>query len=507
MFRYRARLTLLLVIALGMASALGCAGAARSTTPSAPVGPVAVQAAPERSAASSGTRSACPPAQKLDAVQIEQEAVCLLRQYVQIDTSNPPGNELAAAAFLRGLLEREGIPATVVVTAPGRGNLIARWPNTGKPAVALAHHMDVVPAVAGAWSLPPFAAIVRDGMLWGRGALDDKAGGILSLLTLLMAKRLGIELPFDTMFLALADEEAGGGAGARDLLAAHPELVRDVKYVMNEGGGIMELPGGNVLYQIEVAQKAPLWLRLTARGPAGHGSAPSANTATARLVRALTRLADHNFPIEVLPEVQALYARKAPNLPLPLREGARDLRSALARPDFREAFLRDAHHAALVRNTLAISMLHGSDKENVIPGEAQAVLDMRLLPGQDATEVQAEVIKLIADPAIEVQTLLSWTAHSSPRDTPLFRAIEAQAQTRDPGAEVLANVIGGFTDCNAFRAHGITCYGFMPLRLAPDAFTGIHGNDERIRTSTLGEGVIAWLQLLQRVEASASPER
>jgi acetylornithine deacetylase/succinyl-diaminopimelate desuccinylase-like protein len=505
MFRRRAQL----VIAAGVAFAIGCAGAARSTTPTAPASPVTAHAPPDKPAAPSGTSqgAACPPAQQLDAAQLEQEAVCLLRQYVQIDTSNPPGNELAAAAFLRGLLEREGIPVTVVESAPGRGNLLARWPNTAKPLIALAHHMDVVPAVASAWSVPPFAATLRDGMLWGRGALDDKAGGIVSLLTLLMAKRLGIELPYDTMFLALADEEAGGGVGARDLLAKHPELVRDVKYVMNEGGGIMELPDTHVLYQIEVAQKAPLWLRLTARGPAGHGSAPSANTATARLVRALARLADHNFPIEVLPEVQALYARKAPSLAAPLREGARDLRKALARADFRAAFLHDAHHAALVRNTLAISMLHGSDKENVIPGEASAVLDMRLLPGQDASKVQAEIVKLIADPAIEVQTLLSWTAHSSARDTPLFRAIEARAQTRDPGAQVLANVIGGFTDCNAFRAHGITCYGFMPLRLAPDAFAGIHGNDERIRTSTLGEAVIAWLELLRSVDASAGPER
>jgi acetylornithine deacetylase/succinyl-diaminopimelate desuccinylase-like protein len=427
---------------------------------------------------------------------------------VQIDTTNPPGNELAAATFLRGVLEREGIAATIIESAPARGNLIARLSSPGtKPAIALAHHMDVVPAVPNAWSVPPFDAVVRDGMLWGRGALDDKAGGILSLLTLLMAKRLGIELPYDLIFLALADEEAGGGVGARHLITKRPELFRDVKFVMNEGGGIMELPDGHLLYQVEVAQKAPLWLRLTARGPAGHGSAPSANTATARLVRALARLADHSFPVEVLPEVQELYARKAPSLAAPLREGARDLRSALARPAFREAFLRDAHHAALVRNTLAISMLHGSDKENVIPGEASAVLDMRLLPGQDASKVQAEVEKLVADPAVEVQTLLSWTAHSTTRDTPLFRAIEAQAKQRDPGAEVLANVIGGFTDCNAFRAHGIACYGYMPLRLAPDAFAGIHGNDERVRISTLGEAVITWLSLLRSVEVSTGAER
>jgi acetylornithine deacetylase/succinyl-diaminopimelate desuccinylase-like protein len=191
----------------------------------------------------------------------------------------------------------------------------------------------------------------------------------------------------------------------------------------------------------------------------------------------------------------------------PLREGARDLRAALTRPAFREAFLRDPHHAALVRNTLAISMLHGSDKENVIPGEAQAVLDMRLLPGQDANTVRAEVVGLIADPEVQVESLLSWTAHSTPRDTPLFHAIEAQAQARDPGSQVLANVIGGFTDCNAFRAHGIACYGYMPLRLTPDAFAGIHGNDERIRTAGLGEAVLTWLELLRNLPPSAAAER
>lgn len=464
--------------------------------------------APSAARPEAASTTACPIARSLDAQAIEQEAVCLLSQYVQIDTTNPPGNELVAAQFLRGLLERAGLTATIVESAPGRANLIARLSQAApKPAIALAHHMDVVPAVASAWSVPPFAAVQRDGMLWGRGALDDKAGGILSLLTVLMAKRLEVALPYDLVFLALADEEAGGGQGARYLTAHKPELLRDVAFVLNEGGGIMQLPEGRALYQVEVAQKAPLWLRLIARGTAGHGSAPSANTATARLVRALGRLAEHEFPVQVLPEVQELYAGKAASLPEVLRDGARDLRTALERPAFRDAFLHDAHHAALVRNTLAISMLHGSDKENVIPGEASAVLDMRLLPGQDAAAVRGEVIALIADPNVEVETLLSWTAHSSPRDTPLFHAIEAQAAARDPGAPVLANVLGGFTDCNAFRAQGITCYGYMPLRLAPHAFAGIHGNDERIPTAALGDAVVTWLELLRSVPESSQTER
>jgi acetylornithine deacetylase/succinyl-diaminopimelate desuccinylase-like protein len=314
-----------------------------------------------------------------------------------------------------------------------------------------------------------------------------------------MAKRLNVSLPYDLVFLALADEEAGGAEGARFLTSKHPELLRDIAFVMNEGGGIIELPDGQVAYQVEVAQKAPLWLRLTARGPAGHGAAPSPDAAPARLARGLVRLADHAFPVQVLPPVQELYARKAASLPEALRDGAKDLRAALQRPAYREAFLRDPHHAALVRNTLAITMLHGSDKENVIPGEASAVLDMRLLPGQEADAVREEVKRVLADPAIELETLLSWTAYSTGRDTPLFHAIEAEAQRRDPGAAVMANVIGGFTDCNAFRALNIACYGFMPLRLTPDAFAGIHGNDERVKVSTLGDAVVSWVELLRNV--------
>jgi acetylornithine deacetylase/succinyl-diaminopimelate desuccinylase-like protein len=273
---------------------------------------------------------------------------------------------------------------------------------------------------------------------------------------------------------------------------------------MNEGGGILLLPDGRAAYQVEVAQKAPLWLRIVARGPAGHGAAPSAAMATARLSRALARLADYRFPIEVLPQVQELYQHKAASLPEPLQQGARDLKVALEHPAYREAFMREPHHAALVHNTLAITMLRGSDKENVIPGEASAVLDLRLLPGQAAPTVIAEVTRVIADPEVEVETLLSWTAHSTPRDTPLFRAIEAAAQRTDPGAPVLANVIGGFTDCNAFRARGIQCYGFRPLRLAPDAFAGMHGKDERAPLAALGEAVVAWLALLGSLPAPSA---
>lgn len=458
----------------------------------AAVAPVAPASAPPPPAA-----PACPRALALDAAAIAAEAACLLGAYVRIDTTNPPGNELPAAQFLREVLAREGIESQIIESAPGRANLIARLrgDGSGGGALALLHHMDVVPADAREWSVPPLAGELRDGQLWGRGALDNKGGGVLALMTVLLAKRLGTPLPRDLVFLAVADEEAGGAFGARFLNEQHPQLFAGVEFVLTEGGAVVQLGEGKV-YSVELAQKAPLWLRLTARGRSGHGASPTPDAAALVLVRALARLAAHSFPIVVLPEVQALYAAKAETVPEPLRSGYRDLRAALARPAFRERFMQQPRDAALVHNTLSITMLEGSSKENVISAEASAVLDMRLLPGQDPQAVQREVIRVMAEPAVEVAPILSWQAFSSPRDTALFRAIEARARARDPGAPVLANVIGGFTDCNAFRAKGITCYGFLPLRLHPELFEHIHGKDERIPLDALSAGVIELHALL-----------
>jgi len=444
----------------------------------------------------------CPRATALDPQQLTDEAACLLAQYVRIDTTNPPGNELAAAEFLQAVLARDGIESQRLEPAPGRANLIARLPGTsaGK-AIALSHHMDVVPATASEWSVPPFEAATRDGYLWGRGSLDNKAGGIIGVLTMAIAKRLGKPLPRELVVLAVADEEAGSGQGTRWLTAQHPEVLQNIEYVLNEGGAIIKAGPDRFAYSVELAQKAPLWLRITARGESGHGSAPTPTAATARLARALGHLADYRFPIVVLPEVQALYAAKAMTLPEPLREGARDLTAALKKPKFRDAFMADPHHAGLVQNTLAITMLQGSDKENVIPSEASAVLDLRILPGQDAAAVTAEVARVIGDSTIEVKATLTWQAQRSPRDTALFRAIEAYAAAHDPGAPVIANVIGGFTDCNAYRAHGITCYGFMPTRLAPELFAGIHGKDERVEINGLGPAIVELHALLASLPA------
>ncbi|MGD8862192.1 MAG: M20/M25/M40 family metallo-hydrolase [Myxococcales bacterium] len=473
---------------------LACASSPPPSPATPPVGPVE----PPAKAAPAAQAPDCPRSTTLDPAGVREELVCLLRRYVRIDTTNPPGNELVAARFLKTVLAREGIDARIIESAPGRANLYARLKGTGQgKAVVLMHHMDVVPADAREWSVPPFSAALRDGFVWGRGALDNKGAGIVDLLTVLMLHRQQVRLPHDVIFLGVADEEAGGGLGARYLVEHHRELFADVGAVLNEGGAILQRGNGPAVYTVELAQKAPLWLRLTARGKSGHGSSPHPAAATHVLARALARLEAHRFPVTVLPEVQAVFTARARAMPKAERAPYLDLARSLQDDAFRERFLENPRDAALVRNTLSITQLGGGEKENVIPAAATAVLDLRLLPGQQPAAVIEELRRVIAEPAVEIETLLSWQAHSASRDTPLFRAIESLARERDPDSPVVANVIGGFTDCNAFRAAGMACYGFLPIRLTPADMAGLHGKDERIGVAQVAEAVVALSDLLR----------
>lgn len=462
------------------------------------------------------TPPGCPRAATLDAAAITRELACLLSRYVQLDTTNPPGHEIVAARFLRDVLARDGIDAQIVETAPDRANVYARLKGSGQgKALVLVHHMDVVPASAEEWSVPPLSGRVKNGELWGRGAIDNKGSGVMALMATLMLKRLGTAPPRDVILLGVADEEAGSAHGARWLMEHRFDLFEDAGFVLNEGGSIVEGGDGRAMARVELAQKAPLWLRVTARGRSGHGSTPRPDAAPAALVRALSRLEAHRFPVKVVPAVQAVFAERAKAMPADARAKARpvgerakarpvgeraayaDLRAALKKKAFRDEFLADPRQAALVQNTLSITMLSGSDKENVVPPTASAVLDMRLLPGEDAATVIEEVERVMAEPAVEVETLLSWQAQASSRDTPLFAAIEAMLAERHPGTPVTGNVIGGFTDCNTFRTRGLTCYGFVPARMRAEDLHRIHGKDERVALDALANGVADLVRLIE----------
>jgi acetylornithine deacetylase/succinyl-diaminopimelate desuccinylase-like protein len=510
--------------------ALAAACAPRATpAPATPAPSTPAPAVPEPVAAARDAAPPCPRAQALDAAAIAGEAVCLLGQYVRIDTTNPPGSEIAGARFLAAVLARDGIDSEIIESAPGRANLYARLRasgNTGggatgrasggagggatatrdadgeRGALVLLHHIDVVPAEAEGWSRAPFGGEVADGYVWGRGALDAKGLGVVQLMTVLLLARMDVPLARDVIFLAVADEEAGGAHGARHLLAERFDLFRDVAYVLNEGGGILRDGEGRRAYAVELAQKAPLWLKVTAKGDPGHASNPRPDSAVDRLVRALARLSAYQFPITVLPAVQTMFAQSAASMPAEQAARYRDLEAALRDPGFRASFLAQGQNNALVRNTVAITMLAGSRKENVIPAEASAVVDARILPGQDPEAVIATIRQVMAEPSVTIEPLLSWPAHASSHETPMYRAITALAARHDPGANVSARVNPGFTDCNAFRGKGIVCYGFSTIEVPLSDIPRFHGRDERVAVDALGRGVHLLLDLVRDVAAA-----
>ena len=438
---------------------------------------------------------------KLDWKALGDEAVSILSRYIQVDTTNPPGNEMKAAAFLKALLDKEGIEARIIESAPGRANLYARLRGNGsKKALVLMHHMDVVPADMKLWKEPPFGGLVKGGEIWGRGSLDNKGGGVMELMTLLTLKRQGIALKGDVIFLGTADEEAGGMLGASFLLEKHADLFKDVSVVLNEGGGIRVGDDGRTrLYSVGVAEKVPLWLKLTAPGTPGHAASPGDNQAVLKLITALNRLASYQSPIKVVPEVQKFYADSAVTAPADRREHYLDLRKALQEPAFATEFLKDRSNNARVRNTISITGIKGSDKINVIPAEASAEVDVRLLPGEEPQAFIGELRRVLADDSIKIEILLSRTAATSPTSPEAMKVITDYAKANDPGAAVLFPVGSGFTDCHFFRAKGIPCLGFLPQRSTPSSEGLVHGVDERMPVERLTSAIRAMYEIVRKL--------
>jgi acetylornithine deacetylase/succinyl-diaminopimelate desuccinylase-like protein len=434
----------------------------------------------------------------------EQQAVSTLSRYIQLDTTNPPGNEIRAAQFLQQIFEREGIETRVIESAPGRANIFARLRGDGsKKTVMLLHHMDVVPADAKEWREPPFSGVIKNGEIWGRGALDNKGPAIAELMTLLALKRQQIALKSDVVFVGVADEEAGGAMGAGYLLEKHPELFANVGIVLNEGGGIRIGKDGKAReYSVGMAEKAPLWLRLTARGQPGHGATPGNNLAVNKLILALQRLAHYQAPIKVVPEVQRYYAQIAHAEPEERRKKFLDLRAALRDPAFAAAFTAEPRHNASVRNTISITVIKASDKTNVIPAEASAELDARLLPGEDPQAFVKELRKVMADDSIKIDVLLSSSPATSPAHAEALQIITEMAKREDGAVPVVFPLGRGFTDCRFFRQKGISCFGFMPLRNSASEGGMVHGVDERISIESLRAGIRGLYELVYKLAAN-----
>jgi acetylornithine deacetylase/succinyl-diaminopimelate desuccinylase-like protein len=453
----------------------------------------------------------CPPARAAepDWSLLEDEAVRVLQRYVQLDTTNPPGNERIAADFFAKLFERDGIKSQIYESAPGRASIVARLRGDGsKPPVVLMHHMDVVPADARFWKQKPFSGEIREGALWGRGAIDDKGMGVANAVAMLALKRSNASLRSDVIFLGVADEEAGGAQGAGFMVDKHFDSLSGAGVVLNEGGYIATDNAGAVrFYAVETSQKVPLWLRLTATGSPGHGSLPRPDSAPSRLLAALSRIAAWSTPVHVVPELQRFYADTAHLETGAQRERFRDLRTALQDPAYAAEFTANPRQNAQVRNTISLTVLASGTRTNVIPPEAAAELDVRLLPDQDPKQFLAEITQVIADDKIRIETLLSFPPASSPADHELFGVLREIAARDHPGAVVASPLATGFTDCHYFREKQIPCYGFVPFALSDRDASLVHGNDERVSLENLKSGARVMYEVVARLAGARLPAR
>lgn len=477
-----------------LAAALACAAAlSLAATPAGAIWPFRARSYPD-------------PAKDLGAAAAE-----LLAQAIRIRTVNPPGEERALAELYVRTLRREGVEAELIETPNGgRGaHRAAAWGRVagtgGARPVILHSHLDVVDADPREWAVDPFEGIVGGGFVVGRGALDAKGIGVVHLLTLVELTRRARPLERDVIFLATPDEETGGQQGSGYLTREHTELLRDAEFLLTEGGGVLAADGGvRNVWGVAVTEKTPCWIRVLATGTPGHSSTEPRDAAVPRLLAALERVRSLETEIEVTPEVARMFASLAPLAPPEDRDSLSNLREALASHEaFRGRFLADRGQNALVRNTLAITVLQGSLQTNVVPAEAFAHVDARLLPGERCEDFAAEIRAAIDDPDVEVEPILAFAARSSPVDTALFRAIEATAAELDPGAAVVPRVIPGFTDAHYYRDLGIVAYGFVPRWLPAAESRSIHGANERISIENLERGVRTLTRILERLGGAA----
>ena len=432
----------------------------------------------------------------------------LLSQAIQIETANPPGDEKPLATFFSKILSKAGIETRVIDTPPvdskiGRAAVwgVVRGNGERRPIVLLSH-LDVVSADPDAWRTNPFAGVREGDYVIGRGSLDAKGISVVHLLTLLELAKRETPLKRDVVFLSTPDEESGGADGAGFIARERPDLLGGAEYLLTEGGGIL-IRGSDdpTLWRVGVVEKSPCWIRVVAHGTPGHSSVPPLDAAVPRLIAALERVDRIESPVRVVPEVAQMYRTLAELAPPEDATGYADLARHLDEdPAFRRRFMTLRFQAALVTNTLTVTVLEGSSRTNVLPLEAAAHIDARLLPGESCERFTQHVQEAIADPGISTEVLLSFEDHSSPADTPLYAAIEAIAAKSDPPAHTVPSVTIGFTDAHYFRDVGVTSYGFVPRAMRREDSRGIHGLGERADVGSLATAVTTLIEILEELD-------
>jgi acetylornithine deacetylase/succinyl-diaminopimelate desuccinylase-like protein len=438
---------------------------------------------------------------------IETETVARLQTIIQFNTTNPPGNELPLARYLDETLRAEGIETVLIEPTRGRAQLYARIPGSGakRPVILLAH-MDVVGVERESWSCDPFAGEIRDGYLYGRGAIDDKGMLAANLVTMLTLQRLlarsGDRLSRDVVFIATSDEEGGGEWGMGWLVDQYPQLLK-AEFALNEGGRTRIVQDGCTYLAVQSAEKISHVVTVTAQGTGGHAAVPLPDNAIFRLARALEALSHYAEPVMLTEVTRRFFARLAEIWPHPAeREAMMDLVSGDASRVERGARVLSRTNVfnAVLRNGISPAMLSGGELHNVIPASASALLNVRTLPGQSIDKVVARMRAVVSEPGVTIEiTSHGQEAPASDPDSEMFRAIADACHELDPAIAVVPYLSTGVTDSARLRRLGVQAYGVLPFPMAEADERRMHAADERVPLKSLYFGTRLIFGAIERI--------
>ena len=427
-----------------------------------------------------------------------KETIEVLQELIRIDTTNPPGNEIKAAEWIYNFLSNEGIEADVIESAPGRGNIISRLKGTeAGSSLLLLSHLDVVPSQdVEKWEFPPFSGELKDGYIWGRGALDTKCATAAQLMTYIGLFREGVKPKGDIVFGATADEESGGHFGAGWLIKNKFELIKTDDVITEGGGELFPIKTETPNYTIQISEKGIFWTRIKTRGAAGHGSmpGPSKDMAIVKMMKVIDKITKYKPPIII----QDIFKEtvKAIDLPVPVitkriftSKRLMSLGVWLANKAMKEDINQLIY--PLVQNKITPTVLRAGQKENNIPGLCEATLDVRLLPGFDRDDLYKILQKILGKlyKEVEFEPILDQPGGLTPSKTDFYQKIEETLRQLEPGAKLVPVLSPGSTDMLHFRDKGIKAYGFVPMklgRLSAKEFASLaHGYNERISVENL----------------------